>query len=286
VPERRRRLDHALLTGVSSTKRQVEKGASVGRLSGKVAIVTGGGTGIGRATACLYAEEGAKVVIGDVRPDDGESTVAAITEAGGEARFVETDVSKAAAVEALVAAAESEFGALHVMTANAGILGRGHNKSLVDLGEDEIDQIMSVNFMGVVFSFKYAIPAIRRSGGGAMTATASISGHRGYPKFPAYCASKAAVLGLVRSVAADVMPEIRVNAVSPGTVATMIAAHTEEEMGRQFVPPARSVSEEPYARRSDPRELAHAHLWLVSDDASSVSGQALVVDNGRTIVVA
>lgn len=258
----------------------------MGRLSGKVAIVTGGGTGIGAETARLYAEEGARVVIGDIRPEDGEATVKAITDAGGEAIFVATDVSKAADVEALVAAAESEFGGLHVMTANAGILGRGHNKTLVDLSEEEIDQIMGVNFMGVVFSFKYAIPAIRRSGGGAMTATASLSGHRGYPKFPIYCASKGAVVALVRSVAADVMPEIRVNAVSPGTVATMIATHTEEDMGRAFVPPARSVSEEPYARRSDPRELAHAHLWLVSDDASSVNGQALIVDNGRSIIPA
>ena len=103
------------------------------------------------------------------------ATVKAITDAGGEAIFVATDVSKAADVEALVAAAESELGGLHVMTANAGILGRGHNKTLVDLSEEEIDQIMGVNFMGVVFSFKYAIPVIRRSGGGAMTATASLS---------------------------------------------------------------------------------------------------------------
>ena len=117
----------------------------MGRLSGKIAIVTGGGTGIGGETARLYAEEGARVVVGDIRPEDGEATVKAITDAGGEAVFVATDVSKSADVEVLVAAAESEFGGLHVMTANAGILGRGHNKSLVDLSEEEIDQIVAFN---------------------------------------------------------------------------------------------------------------------------------------------
>jgi NAD(P)-dependent dehydrogenase (short-subunit alcohol dehydrogenase family) len=258
----------------------------LGRLSGKVAIVTGAGTGIGREIARLYAEEGAKVVAADVRADEGEATVKAITDAGGEAIFVATDVTSSEDVQKLVQAAESTYGGLHVMTANAGILGRGHNKSLVDITEDEIDQIMSVNFGGVVRCFKYAIPAILKSGGGAMTATASLSAHRGYAKLPAYCASKAAVTGLVRSVAADLVPDIRVNAVSPGTVKTEIAAHNEEETGTKFTPPPRSVSDEPYAQPADPREIAQAHLWLVSDDASFITGQVLLADNGRSIVPA
>jgi NAD(P)-dependent dehydrogenase (short-subunit alcohol dehydrogenase family) len=258
----------------------------VDRLKGKVAIVTGAGTGIGREIALLYAEEGAKVVVGELRPEEGGATVDAINGAGGEAIFVATDVAKSADVQELIKAAESHFGALHVMTANAGILGRGHDKSIVEISEDEIDQIMSVNFMGVVRSFKYAIPAILKSGGGAMTATASLSGHRGYAKLPAYCASKGAVLALVRAVALDVLPDIRVNAVSPGTVATEIGAHNAEETGREFTPPPRSIGEEPYTRRAHPRELAHAHLWLVSDDASFVTGQALLVDNGRSVVPA
>ncbi len=258
----------------------------MGRLSGKVAIVTGAATGIGRATALLYAEEGAKVVVSDLRPAEAESTVQAIRDAGGDAIFVASDVSKSEDVQNLIRETESHYGALHVMTANAGILGRGHNKSLVDITEDEIDQIMSVNFGGVARSFKYAIPAILKSGGGAMTATASLSGHRGYAKLPAYCASKAAVIGLVRSVAADLVPHIRVNAVSPGTVRTEIAAHNEEETGKPFIPPPGSVSEQAYARPADPRELAQAHLWLVSDDASFVTGQALLVDNGRSVVPA
>jgi NAD(P)-dependent dehydrogenase (short-subunit alcohol dehydrogenase family) len=258
----------------------------VGRLGGKVAIVTGASSGIGRATALLYAEEGAKVVVSDLRLAEGAAVVQAITDAGGDAIFVATDVSSSEDVQDLIRQTESHYGALHVMTANAGILGRGHNKSLVDMSEDEVEQIMSVNFGGVMRSFKYAIPAILRAGGGAMTATASLSGHRGYAKLPAYCASKAAVIGLVRSVAADLVPHIRVNAVSPGTVKTEIAAHNEEETGTKFIPPPGSVSDQPYARPGDPRELAQAHLWLVSDDASFVTGQALLVDNGRSVVPA
>ena len=256
------------------------------RLSGKVAIVTGGGTGIGREISRLYAEEGAKVVVADIRPDDGEQTTKLIVDAGGDAVFVPTDVSKTDDVQNLVAAAKERYGALHVMTANAGILGRGHNKSLVDLPEDEIDQIMSVNFGGVVRAFKYAIPAILESGGGAMTATASLSAHRGYAKFPAYCASKGAVVAFVRSVAADLLPDIRVNAVSPGTVATEIAVHMAEESGREFVPPPSAGAGEPYTRPAHPRELAQAHLFLVSDDASFITGQALIVDNGRSAIPA
>ena len=256
------------------------------RLRGKVAIVTGAATGIGRATALLYAQEGARVVVSDLRPAEGEATVRAIVEAGGEGIFVATDVSRGEDVRALIAAAEERFGALHVMTANAGILGRGANKSLVDITEEEIDQIMAVNFGGVARCFKYAIPLILRSGGGAMTATASLSGSRGYAKLPAYCASKAAVVALVRSVAADLNPDIRVNAVSPGTARTDIGAHNEEETGAPFVPPPGSKSDAPYARPADPREVAHAHLWLVSDDASFVTGQDLLVDNGRSVVPA
>ncbi len=259
----------------------------MGRLSGKVAVLTGGGTGIGRQTALLYAEEGAKVVVADIRPEDGAATTKAIVDAGGDAIFVRTDVSRSAEVQELVSAADSHFGAVHVMTANAGILGRGHNKSLVDITEEELKQIIDVNFWGVLWSFKHAIPVIQRSGGGSMTATASIAAIRGYPKFPAYCASKGAVTALVRSLAIDLGPEIRVNAVAPGTVATEIAQHNVEETGKPFAPPAGipGAAELSYARPGDPRELAHAHLWLASDDASFVTGQTLVVDNGRTVAV-
>jgi NAD(P)-dependent dehydrogenase (short-subunit alcohol dehydrogenase family) len=255
----------------------------VDRLKGKVAIVTGAGTGIGRATAQLYAEEGARVVVADIRVEDGEEVTREINDAGGDAIFVKTDVSKTSDCKALSEAAESHFGGLHVLTANAGILGRGNDTSLVDIPEEDFEQIMGVNFYGVAWSFKYAIEPIRRSGGGALTATASLAAHRGMPAIPAYCASKAAVVGLVQSLAVALQPEIRVNAVSPGRVATNLMSHFEEETGRKFVSRPGSINEQPYARAADPRELAHAHLWLASDDNSFMTGETLMLDNGRSI---
>jgi NAD(P)-dependent dehydrogenase (short-subunit alcohol dehydrogenase family) len=260
----------------------------MGRLNGKVAIVTGAGTGIGCATAQLYAREGAKVLVADIRPDDGAATAKAIAAAGGEATFIHTDVSRTTEVEAMIATTEERYGALHVLTANAGILGRGHMTPLADLSEEDMQQIMGVNFWGVWRCFKYSIPLIRRSGGGALTATASIGAIRGYPNLTAYNASKAAVIALVRSLALELAPEIRVNAVAPGTTATDIGRHNAEETGRAYVSPASDATADaaPYARPADPAEIAHAHLWLNSADASFVTGQTLVVDNGRTVAIA
>jgi NAD(P)-dependent dehydrogenase (short-subunit alcohol dehydrogenase family) len=249
------------------------------RLAEKVAIVTGAATGIGRETACLFAEEGARVVVADVREREADETVDRIRRYGGEAFFVKTDVSNGADVRALVDEAETQFGSVHIMVANAGIMGRGHRKTLVEITEEEFREIMAVNCDGVWLSFKYAIPAILRAGGGAMTATASVAGLRGNATFPAYCASKSAVLGIVRSVAADVGPTIRVNAVAPGAVRTEISAHTAEAKG---LDPAQGVGIPEPELIGEARDVAHAHLYLVSDEARFVQGQALVVDGGRT----
>jgi NAD(P)-dependent dehydrogenase (short-subunit alcohol dehydrogenase family) len=256
------------------------------RLAGKVAIVTGGGTGIGRAVAQVYAEEGARVVVGDIRAEDGERTVAGIGDAGGEAIFVPCDVTNEEDVRSLVAAAEGAYGRLDVMTANAGILGRGGWKSIEELSKEEFDETVGVNLGGVFLSFKYAIPAIRRAGGGAMTATASLAAHRGQKAVSAYCASKGGVVALVRSIAYELAPTIRVNAVSPGTVATELLEHTAEAKGTTPEALLAAVRppdvEAPPVVFADPREIALAHLFLVSDESSFVNGQAIVADGGKS----
>ncbi len=252
------------------------------RLRDRVAIVTGSATGIGRQIAMLYAEEGARVVVSDVRASDGAETVKRIRDAGGEAIFVEADVSKSSEVAAVVEAAVREFGALHIMTANAGVMGRGTRKSLVEITEDEFREIMAINFDGVWLAFRHAIPEIERAGGGAMTATASLAAHRGGAKLPAYCASKGAVVALVRSVAADLAPRIRVNAVSPGAVATELMAHTAESLG---VDPASMTPTTSWGGLADPRDIAQAHLFLVSDASRFMTGQALIVDGGRSSIL-
>lgn len=261
------------------------EGNGMGRLEGKVAIVTGAATGLGQATALLYAKEGAKVVVADLRPEKAELTVSQIHAAGGAAIFVATDVSSEGAVRNLVHATEQHFGALHIMTANAGILGRGASKRLEELTREEGDEIMAVNFWGVFYCLQQAIPAIRRAGGGAISVTTSVAGHYGDPRMPVYSASKHGVIGLVQSLAADLVPHIRVNAVSAGRVRTEIGRHTAEAKGADFPDNSETPDLSDYFS-ADPLQVAHAHLFLVSDDASFVNGQALVVDGGRTVVPA
>jgi NAD(P)-dependent dehydrogenase (short-subunit alcohol dehydrogenase family) len=259
------------------------------RLEGKVAIVTGAGTGLGRETAKLYAQEGAAVVLGDIREEEGERTAGEIRDAGGTALFRRTDVSSSADVRALVETAEREHGRLDVITANAGILGRGAYTSLAEIPEDEFARVIDVNFYGVVWSFKHAIPAILRAGGGAMTATASLGAHRGFSRLDAYCASKGAIVALVRSLSADLYPRIRVNAVSPGGMATEMGLHTAEDKGvanpEEVIRLSRmgNLADRPV---SSPQDVARVHLFLVSDDGAFVNGQSVVADGGWGVIPA
>jgi NAD(P)-dependent dehydrogenase (short-subunit alcohol dehydrogenase family) len=255
----------------------------MGRIEGKTAIVTGGGSGLGREIAQLYAEEGARVVVADVREADGEQTVNAIREAGGTALFVKTDVTSSTAVEELVAAAEGEFGALHIMTANAGMLGTASGKRFGKVTDEELERVFDVNFRGVFLSFKHAAPAIQRAGGGAMTATGSLGGHRAQKGFAAYGAAKAAVAALVRGLALELQPAIRVNEVSPGAMLTDLLKHHGEDRG---IDPSETSQMPEGVTLVAPRDVARVHLFLVSDEAAAVNGQTIFADGGCSVVMA
>ena len=250
------------------------------RLEGKVAVVTGAATGIGEATALLYAQEGARIVVADIRRVEGERVVKEIGSRGGEAIFVETDVSSAKQVEQLVLKTEKVFGSLNILTANAGVLGRNPWTPLHETREDDFAQVVNVNLYGVVNAFKFAIPALLRAGGGVLTATTSLAAHRAVKGLDAYSASKAAVVGLVRALTAEYSPRIRINAVSPGAVATDLPKHTAElNTGVQVHWPERA-----HVPIASPRDVAFAHLFLASDEAAFVTGHILMVDGGRSVL--
>lgn len=250
------------------------------RLADKVALVTGAGSGIGRATAVLFAREGAKVVAVDFRSEDGQQTVAAIKERGGEAVFVGGDVSRAHDAEAMVRAATDAYGRLDILHNNAGIFP--HEGPAHELAEDVWDRVLGTNLKGVWLGCKYAIPELIRAGGGAIVNTASLAGLRGRPYRAAYCASKGGVVLLTKTLAIELAPHhIRVNCVCPGGVDTPMVrppgltdAQVEERRQGAF-------DDLPMPRMAEPEEIAEAVLYLASAESSFVNGHALVVDGGQ-----
>ena len=244
--------------------------------TGKVAIVTGGSTGIGRATSLLFARHGARVVIGDVNPE-GRETVETIEREGGTALFVETDVREARQVENLVATAVKTYGGLHVAFNNAGI---AHIDALLADVEDAVfDKVVAVDLKGVFLAMKYEIQHMLRAGGGAIVNTASIAGTIGHPGISAYVAAKHGVIGLSKAAAIEYAAQgIRINVLAPGFVETgMTRAWLEDDNIRASI-----LANSPIGRVAQPEEMAGMVLFLCSDSASFAAGQVFVVDGGYT----
>ena len=245
-----------------------------GLLVARVALVTGGSSGIGRATALKFADEGAKVVVADVNAEGGEGTVRLIEDGGGEAIFVRTDVTQAAEVEALVNQTVQAYGRLDAAFNNAGISieGRVH-----EVTEAEWDRLLGVNLKGVWLCMKYEMIQMLEQGSGAIVNMSSVWGVTGMTGETPYVASKHGVSGLTKAGALDYAREgIRVNEVCPGLIHTPMTAATLSDPVRR----ERIVSREPVGRPGTPEEVAEAVVWLCTDAASFVTGHALVVDGG------
>jgi NAD(P)-dependent dehydrogenase (short-subunit alcohol dehydrogenase family) len=249
-----------------------------GLVAGKVALVTGASSGIGRATALAFAREGAKVVVADVTVEGGEETVAQVKKAGGEAIFIKTDVSKAVEVEALVAKAVATYGRLDCAHNNAGIAGNA--KTVVDDTEDNWDRILAINLKGVWLCMKYEIAHMLKQGGGAIVNTASGAGLIGVRRGGAYVASKHGVVGLTKTAALEYAKAgIRVNCVCPGPIDTPMLQGIG---GSNQVVIERMVAAQPGGRLGKPAEIAEAAVWLCSDAASFITGLPMPVDGGYT----
>jgi NAD(P)-dependent dehydrogenase (short-subunit alcohol dehydrogenase family) len=246
---------------------------------GKVALMTGGSSGIGRATALAFAREGAQVVIGDRNTRRGEETVSMIRNAGGTASFRRTDVLVAADIEALVEHAISEYGGLDLAFNNAGI--EGDVRPLVEQTEANYDAIMDINVKGVWLSMKYEIPRMLERGGGAIVNCSSVAGVVGFPGIGIYAASKHAVIGLTKTAALEYSAQrIRINAVNPAVIDTEMADRLAAGLNMKK---ADLSTLHPIGRIGQVDEVADAVLWLCSGRASFVTGHTLVVDGGFTV---
>jgi NAD(P)-dependent dehydrogenase (short-subunit alcohol dehydrogenase family) len=249
------------------------------RLQGKVALITGGGGGIGHETALLFAQEGAQIVVVDVNDVAGNKVVQEVEAAGGAAIYVHANVAKAADCAAMITAAEERFGKLNVLFNNAGIM-HSQDDDAIQTEEDIWDLTLAINLKGVFLGCKFGIPALRRAGGGSIINTASFVALLGAatPQL-AYTASKGGVLSMTRELAViHARENIRVNALCPGPLRTemlMKFLNTEEKRQRRLV-------HVPMGRFGEAKEMAYAALYLASDESSFVTGTEFVVDGGIT----
>ncbi|MFN8488993.1 MAG: glucose 1-dehydrogenase [Caldilineaceae bacterium] len=252
------------------------------RLQGKVAIVTGSGVGMGRAVAAGYAREGAKVVIAEINPMHGEDAANTLRQAGGEAIFVKTDVSKAVEVAALAVAAVKQFGGIDVLYSNAAVQLHGKDARAHELSEEIWDRTYNINIRGVWLCAKYVIPEMLQRGGGSIINVASPTGMLGCaPGYTAYSSSKGAVYGLTRVMAADyARDQIRVNALVPGPMETPLTAELfADEQTRQ-----RLIHATPLGRLGQAEDVVGLAIFLASDEARYCTGGYYMVDGGQMAI--
>lgn len=242
-------------------------------LQDKVALVTGAASGIGRAIALLYGREGARVVVSDLNPEAGEETVGLVRDAGGEARFVRTDVSDPEACARLVQELLSSYGRLDVACNNAGI--GGEQNPTAEYSVEDWQRVIAVNLSSVFYCMKAQIPAMLQDGGGSIVNMASILGQVGFAGSPAYSAAKHGVVGLTKTAALDHSAQgVRVNVVGPGFIHTPMIEGLEHDADTQSL----LVERHPIGRLGEPQEVAELVAWLSSDKAAFVTGAYIPVD--------
>ena len=245
-------------------------------LDGKVALITGAGSGIGRASALTFAREGAKVIVADIVVEGGEETVQLVQNAGGEASFIKVDVSKAADVEAMINKVVETYGRIDCAHNNAGI--EGQLAPTDEYSEEMFNRVLAINLAGVWLCMKYEIPHMLKQASGAIVNTASGAGLVGVAGMSAYVASKHGVVGLTKTAALEYAKSgIRVNAVCPGLIQTPMVerlTNAQPQLAEAL------VAAEPIGRTGRPEEIAESVVWLCSDAASFVTGHAMSVDGG------
>lgn len=245
-------------------------------MNGKVALITGAATGIGRAAAELFAREGARLILADLNEEQGEDLASQLRAGGSEALFVKTDVAKAEDCERMVSAAVERFGRLDAAFNNAGISDGPLPPGTIDYPLELWDRIIAVNLSGVFYCMRYEIRAMLASGGGSIVNTSSVAGQIAFSGIPGYVASKHGVVGLTKTVALEYGGNgIRCNAVGPGFIKTPMTQAVQENGYHQIL-----TASIPAGRMAEASEVAESALWLCSDRASYVNGTFLVVDGG------